>query len=49
MKGDSTSGNVQKEIVLENGLIAMAPIFIKPGERVIINTDTGLYVERDNS
>ncbi len=49
VKGDSTSGNVQKEIVLENGLIAMAPIFIKPGERVIINTDTGLYVERDNS
>ncbi len=49
VKGDTASGNVQKEIILENGLKAMAPIFIKEGERVIINTDTGLYVERDNS
>lgn len=49
VKGDSASGNVQKEIILENGLKAMAPIFIKEGERVIINTDTGLYVERDNT
>lgn len=49
VKGDTAGGNVQKEIILENGLKAMAPIFIKPGERVIINTDTGLYVERDNS
>ncbi|MCX6780954.1 MAG: elongation factor P [Candidatus Magasanikbacteria bacterium] len=49
VKGDTASGNVQKEIILENGLKAMAPIFIKEGERVIINTDTGLYVERDNT
>lgn len=49
VKGDTAGGNVQKEIILENGLKAMAPIFIKPGERVIINTDTGSYVERDNT
>jgi elongation factor P len=49
VKGDTAGGNVQKEIIMENGLKALAPIFIKPGERVIINTDTGLYVERDNS
>ncbi len=49
VKGDTASGNVQKEIIFENGLKAMAPIFIKIGDRVIINTDTGLYVERDNS
>lgn len=49
VKGDTASGNVQKEIILENGLKVMAPIFIKEGERVIVNTDTGLYVERDNS
>lgn len=49
VKGDTAAGNVQKEIVLENGLKVMAPIFIKEGERVVVNTDTGLYVERDNS
>ncbi len=49
VKGDTAGGSVQKEIILENGLKAMAPIFIKEGERVIINTDTGLYVERDNT
>lgn len=49
VKGDTASGNVQKEIILENGLKAMAPIFIKEGEKVVINTDTGLYVERDNT
>lgn len=49
VKGDTASGNVQKEIVLENGLKIFAPIFIKEGERVIVNTDTGLYVERDNT
>ena len=45
VKGD-TSGNVTKEIVLENGLTARAPMFIKEGDLVIINTDTGEYVER---
>lgn len=49
VKGDTASGNVQKEIVLENGLKIFGPIFIKEGERVIVNTDTGLYVERDNT
>ncbi|OGL66314.1 elongation factor P [Candidatus Uhrbacteria bacterium RIFCSPLOWO2_01_FULL_47_24] len=45
VKGD-TSGNVTKEIVLENGLKVRAPMFIKEGDLVIINTDTGEYVER---
>lgn len=49
VKGDTASGNVQKEIILENDLKVFAPIFIKDGERVIVNTDTGLYVERDNT
>lgn len=45
VKGD-TSGNVTKEIVLENGLKVRAPLFIKEGDLVIVNTDTGEYVER---
>jgi len=45
VRGDS-SGNVQKEVVLENGLKIRAPMFIKDGDLVIVNTDTGAYVER---
>lgn len=46
VKGDSSSGNVTKEITLENGLKVQAPIFIKDGEEIILNTETGQYVER---
>ena len=45
VRGD-TSGNVQKEVTLENGLKVRTPMFIKEGDLVIINTDTGEYVER---
>ena len=40
------SGNVTKEVKLDNGLLVQAPIFIKEGEDIIVNTDTGLYSER---
>lgn len=43
VKGDSASGNVTKEIVLDNDLVIQAPIFIKEGEEVVVNTDTGDY------
>lgn len=46
VKGDSASGNVTKEIELENGLTVQAPIFIKEGENVIVNTETGDYDSR---
>lgn len=46
VKGDTASGNVTKEITLENGLRVNAPIFIKEGDEVIINTEKGEYVER---
>lgn len=45
VRGDS-SGNIQKEVVLENGLKLRAPMFIKENDLVVINTDTGEYVER---
>lgn len=45
VRGD-TAGNVTKEIVLENGLKIRAPLFIKEGDMVVINTVTGEYVER---
>lgn len=45
VKGD-TAGNVTKQIKLETGITVNAPLFIKEGEEIIVNTDTGEYVER---
>lgn len=49
VKGDSVSGNVTKEIILDNDLSVQAPIFIKEGDEVIINTETGEYSARANN
>lgn len=46
VRGDTASGKVTKEVTLENGLKVQAPLFIKEGEEVVINTETGEYVER---
>lgn len=46
VKGDTASGNVTKEAKTEAGFIVHVPIFLKEGESVIVNTDTGEYVER---
>lgn len=45
-KGDTASGNVTKEVTLETGKTVRVPMFIKQGEKIIINTETGEYVER---
>lgn len=46
VKGDTASGNVTKEATMENGTKIRVPLFIKVGEEVIVNTETGEYVER---
>ena len=46
VKGDTAGGNVTKEITLENGLKIHAPIFIKEGEEILVNTATGEYAGR---
>ncbi|MFH0988244.1 MAG: elongation factor P [Parcubacteria group bacterium] len=48
VKGDTVSG-ATKPIVLETGYTVNAPLFIKEGEIVRVNTETGEYVERVNS
>ena len=45
IRGDST-GNVTKTIEVETGYRLNAPMFIKEGEIIRINTETGEYVER---
>jgi len=46
VKGDTASGNVLKDAEMDNGLKVKVPAFIKQGDVVIINTDTGAYSER---
>ena len=48
VKGDTVSG-ATKTVRLETGLDVRVPLFIKRGERVMINTETKEYVERVNS
>ncbi len=48
LKGDTVT-NATKTVTLETGLTLRVPIFIKQGEKVLINTETREYVERVNS
>ncbi len=45
IRGDSAN-NVQKTVTLETGITVQAPLFIKTGERLKIDTRTGKYMER---
>ena len=45
IKGDTASGG-NKLITLETGLKINAPLFIKTGDTVIVNTEKGEYVSR---
>ena len=47
VKGDSTT-NVMKTITLETGKTIQAPLFIKTGERIKVDTRDGKYMERVN-
>ncbi len=42
----NSGGSVTKPITLETGLVVQAPMFIKEGEHVRVDTRTGEYVER---
>jgi elongation factor P len=45
VRGDSAN-NVQKAIVVETGITVQAPLFIKTGEKIKVDTRTGKYMER---
>lgn len=45
VRGDSAN-NVQKAVILETGITVQAPLFIKTGEKIKIDTRTGKYMER---
>ena len=46
VKGNSASGRTTKMVTMETGLELAVPIFIKEGEILRVNTETGEYVER---
>jgi elongation factor P len=45
IRGDSAN-NVQKTVTMETGIAVQAPLFIKTGEKLKIDTRTGKYMER---
>src|SRR6516162_90615 len=45
IRGDSAN-NVQKAITVETGITIQAPLFIKTGEKIKVDTRTGKYMER---
>lgn len=47
VKGDSAS-NVTKAVTVETGFQTNVPLFIKEGDVIRVNTETGEYVERVN-
>jgi elongation factor P len=46
VKGDTVSG-ATKEVTLETGLKVKTPLFIREGDKIIINTESEQYVSRD--
>lgn len=45
LKGDTASGG-DKVVTLETGAHITTPLFVKTGDKIIINTTTGTYVSR---
>ena len=44
--GNTAGGNVTKEATIEGGMKVRVPLFITQGEEIVVNTETGEYVER---
>lgn len=48
IKGDTVTG-ATKIVTVETGLQVKVPIFIKQGDKILVNTESGDYLERVNS
>jgi len=47
VKGDTATGG-NKQATLETGAVINVPLFMKEGEEIVVNTETGEYVGRAN-
>jgi elongation factor P len=45
-RGNTAQGNVMKDATIETGYALKVPLFVKQGDKIVINTETGEYVER---
>jgi len=45
LRGDSAQG-ATKTVTIESGAIVTVPLFIQQDDIIVVNTETGLYVER---
>ena len=48
VKGD-TKTNAMKDAIMETGLLVKVPLFIENGDKIVISTSDGSYVQRDNT
>lgn len=48
MKGDTAQGRVTKMAEIETGAKIVVPLFVKEGDTIRVNTESGEYVERVN-
>jgi len=46
IRGDSAQGRVTKTAEIETGYTVQVPLFVKEGDIIKVNTETGEYVER---
>ena len=46
IKGDTAQGKVTKTAEIETGFQVQVPLFVKEGDTIKVNTETGEYVER---
>jgi elongation factor P len=47
LKGDTVSG-ATKPVTVETGLVVKVPLFIKEGDKILVNSESREYVERVN-
>lgn len=47
IKGNTAQGGT-KTAILESGAKVQVPLFVKTGDEIIVNTQTGFYASRDN-
>lgn len=46
IKGNTVTG-AKKSVKVENGMTVLTPLFIKTGDTIVINPETGEYIERE--
>ena len=46
VRGDTASGRVMKEARLPTGATVRVPLYMEPGERILVATETGEFVKR---